>query len=228
VGLLQVLAVGTGPGRALDQALMAAAGDVPVAVHRLAAAALGLVELPTVALALAVLTAVAVLRGVLRAEVAAAGVVLGATLTTLLLKASLTRPDPADGTATAGSLPSGHVTLVAALAVAAVLVSSPRLVPVVAGVGAAATGVVAAAVLVEQWHRPSDVAAALLVVAGWAAAGSLVLRPTGAGAILGAAAPGGRRAAGRAPWRTARAPRSAGSGATAPPAAPSRRSTPRR
>jgi hypothetical protein len=63
----------------------------------------------------------------------------------------------------------------AASALAVLLVSSPRIRPAVAGWGAAFTVLAGVSTLVNQWHRPSDVIAALLVVAFWGCIGGIVL-----------------------------------------------------
>ncbi|GAB2923339.1 hypothetical protein GCM10027047_20600 [Rhodococcus aerolatus] len=190
VWLVQATAVGTATGQRVDQAVMVAAAGVPGLVGRLTAALLDHLGPAEVAGVLAVLAVVVLRRGVPRAGSVAAGVLLGADLTTQLLKATLARPDL--GLGTSGSLPSGHVTFVAALAVAGVLVAAPRWRVVVGALGAVAVALTAVAVLVQQWHRPSDVVAALLVVAGWVPPARLALRRRRTDPILVPAAPGGR------------------------------------
>ena len=186
VWVVQATAVGTALGRRVDQAVMTTAGDAPAVVTRLADTLLDQVSAASVAVVLAALSLVALLRGALRAELAAAAVLLGANVTTQVLKAVLGRPDSAGG-----SLPSGHVTLTATLVVAALLVVAARWRTTVGLLGGAAVALVAVAVVVAQWHRPSDVVAALLVVGGWTAVACLALRPDRGHRILVAAAPGG-------------------------------------
>ena len=163
--LLWQALVGTAAGQRADTAVMQAFADVPTAVTTWTSALLDSVTATNVALLLVALTVVAVLRRDVRAEIAAASVLLGANVTTQVLKSALTRPELGEGTA--NSLPSGHVTLLASLAVAAAIVVPGRVRAAVAALGALVTGVGALAVLVWQWHRPSDVLAALLVVAAW-------------------------------------------------------------
>jgi peptidoglycan/LPS O-acetylase OafA/YrhL len=55
------------------------------------------------------------------------------------------------------------------------LVTSPRLRPVAAVIGSVFTIAAGASTLVEQWHRPSDVIAGMLVVAFWACLAGMVL-----------------------------------------------------
>lgn len=137
-----------------------------------------LTELPVVSFvggAVLVLIISAVRRNgkVLVAAIAAA---LAANATTQLLKyAILDRPDMGIGPQLANSMPSGHTTAAATTALAVFLVSSPRMRPLIAMLGALFATLIGAATLVNQWHRPSDVIAALLVVAFWACAAGFAL-----------------------------------------------------
>ena len=112
--------------------------------------------------------------------VTGAAVVVLSNLTVQLLKRVLVdKPDLGIQEAAANSFPSGH-TAAAAAGVAVVLLAAPaRSRPVVALLGAGATTATGVGTLLNGWHRPSDVVGALLVVAGWAALGGLVLRVTG-------------------------------------------------
>ncbi len=93
--------------------------------------------------------------------------VLGAQGLTELLKTTLTRPGGDN------SLPSGHVTLVASLVVALLMVLPPLLrVPVVL-LGVPGVALAGLATMLVGWHRPSDVIAAVAVVVGWAGAVTL-------------------------------------------------------
>lgn len=105
----------------------------------------------------------------------------GANVTTQVLKkVVLDRPDLLDGWNGANTLPSGHTTVAASVS-AAMLVAAPRAWrPVVALLGAAYTAATGVSTLVGQWHRPSDVVAALLVVLAW---GALVCAVTGGSAL---------------------------------------------
>mgnify|MGYP002721458330 CR=1 FL=1 len=135
---------------------------------------------------------------------AAAGLVLGANLTTQLIKTVWDeRPELLAGVApdwTANSLPSGHTTMAAAAAAAVFLAALPRDRPFWAVPAALWSGGWGGYIFVEGWHRPSDMIAAYLVVAAWTcAAGWVVLRAeraerAAAGAAVGSAA--GRSRAG--------------------------------
>jgi len=102
----------------------------------------------------------------------------GANVTTQVLKALIYRPDlgvDVERAAAGNSLPSGHTTIAASVAVAFVLVLPPR----ARGVGALLAALFAAlagvATLSAGWHRPSDAVAALLIVGGWAAVAGLFI-----------------------------------------------------
>lgn len=97
--------------------------------------------------------------------------IVGANITTQVVKAEiLYRPDFLVGwNSGVNTLPSGHTT-VAASVWAGLLLAVPRgLRPLVALGGAAATSAMAVATVVDRWHRPSDVVAAVLVVLAWGA-----------------------------------------------------------
>lgn len=122
----------------------------------------------------------------------AIGAAGAATATTQILKyVVLGRPDLGVEGFAENSFPSGHTTVAAASALAVFLVSSPRTRPAVAGWGAAFTVVAGVSTLANQWHRPSDVIAALLVVAVWGCIAGIVL------ALLRPAAFRGPRRVGR-------------------------------
>lgn len=99
----------------------------------------------------------------------ALGALVGANLTTQLLKSVLPRPEHAVGVPFSGgnSLPSGHMTLAAGASVAALLLVPARWRPLTAALGAAVSAITGAVAYTEAWHRPSDMAAAALVAAGW-------------------------------------------------------------
>lgn len=106
-----------------------------------------------------------------------------AAATTQILKyAVLSRPDFGVEGYASNSFPSGHTTVAAASALAVFLVASPRRRPAVAAWGTAFTVLAGVSTLANQWHRPSDVIAALLVVAFWGCAGGIALSVLGHGA----------------------------------------------
>lgn len=108
-------------------------------------------------------------------------VVVGANLTTQLLKISLERPIDDLPQATYGnSLPSGHTTVAASVAAVLLIVVARSWRPAFALLGAAYAGLTGIATMTLGWHRPSDVVAAFAVTSAWAL---LVLIP-GRGRLL--------------------------------------------
>ncbi len=102
---------------------------------------------------------------------AAATVVVGANLTSQLLKALLAHPrlQPAllHGEMPPGSFPSGHATAAASIAIAFAFVVPSSWRPAVGALGACFVVAVDVAVLILAWHYPSDVLAGTLVACGW-------------------------------------------------------------
>jgi membrane-associated phospholipid phosphatase len=114
---------------------------------------------------------VALLRRRGRVAVAVAALLLGANVTTQLLKPLLahTRYGAVAGVPNiAGSWPSGHATAAMSLALAAVLAAPARARPYVAALGAAFAIAVSYSFLTLEWHYPSDVIGGFLVAATWA------------------------------------------------------------
>lgn len=133
-------------------------------------------------LSLTVATVVVGFIALIRRRVAlAVGAVLliaGANVTTQVVKALMSRPELGVDPERAGvgnSLPSGHTTIAASVAVAFVLVLPAKARATGALIAAAFAAVAGVATLSAGWHRPSDAVAALLVVGGWAAAASLFI-----------------------------------------------------
>ncbi|MHB1489325.1 MAG: phosphatase PAP2 family protein [Cellulomonas sp.] len=125
----------------------------------------------------------------------------GANLTTQLLKAHVfVRPDLGGAPSYSNTLPSGHTTAAASVSAALLLVVPPRARPWVAIAGASYTAATGVSTLIGQWHRPSDVLAALFVVLSWSGLASALvatgldapLEGTATGAVR-QVRPGGRR-----------------------------------
>jgi membrane-associated phospholipid phosphatase len=117
--------------------------------------------------------AVALRAGRRKAAVVGLILVVGANLTTLLLKHALAAPrlDPVLGWAQVGgtSFPSGHATAAFAMAAAWTLFVPPRWRRLVACAGFFLASLVAASVVVLRHHFPSDVLGGLLVALAWMA-----------------------------------------------------------
>src|SRR4051812_47379105 len=119
-------------------------------------------------------------RGRPRVALAVPAVLLGAELTTQVLKPLLADPRVcqcfADARVEAASWPSGHATGAMALALCAVLVAPPRRRPLVAAVGAALAVATSYSLMTMGWHYPSDVLAGFLVATTWALLAVAALR----------------------------------------------------
>jgi membrane-associated phospholipid phosphatase len=116
---------------------------------------------------------IAVVRRRPRLALASAAILLGANVTTELLKPLLAHPRAAallggSRPVAAASWPSGHATAAMALALSFVLVTPSRLRPVAAALGAAFAVAVAYSFLTLGWHYPSDVFGGFLVAGIWA------------------------------------------------------------
>lgn len=129
------------------------------------------ISVGSLALVLALLAGQALLRRRVAQAVVAVAVVLGAVALTEVLKhLVLARPELVPTAIEHNSFPSGHTTTAFAVGIAAALAAPPRWRRAVAA-GALLYGTaIGVATIAAGWHRPSDVAGALLVVTGWAAA----------------------------------------------------------
>jgi membrane-associated phospholipid phosphatase len=116
------------------------------------------------------LVAIALLRGRHRLALALPVVLIGAPLTSEVLKPLLaaSRPDGwLEERIGVASWPSGHATAALALALCAILVAPRRLRPAVAVLGALLAIAVAYGILILAWHFPSDVLGGFLVATIW-------------------------------------------------------------
>jgi hypothetical protein len=151
-------------GQALDQAGMDIVVGDEAATRRLVGV-LGNVSLGSIAVAVTLLVGLALLRRRHAAAAAAGALVLGANVTTQVVKALSERSD--FGYLTVTSFPSGHATVVVSLVFSAMLVVPAQARTTVSLIGSAAVTVTAAATLVASWHRPADVLGAILVCLSW-------------------------------------------------------------
>ena len=170
-------------GQLLDAAVLDGAHYGRTRLWRLAEPVLDVISVPFIAAVLLVAVVLALVRRQWLLTVQVALLMVGANLTTQLLKyAILDRPDLGLGDRVVNTMPSGHTTAAASCAVALVLVVPRRLRPLTAALGAVYTAGTGIATLIGGWHRPSDVVAAMLVVLAWAGLVS-ALRPTGRPAL---------------------------------------------
>lgn len=117
-----------------------------------------------------------------RLALASAAILLGANVTTQLLKPLLAHPRAASllgGVAPVApaSWPSGHATAAMALALSVILVVPGRFRPLAAGLGAVFAVAVSYSFLTLGWHYPSDVFGGFLVAGIWAAIAFAALSP---------------------------------------------------
>jgi membrane-associated phospholipid phosphatase len=144
----------------------------------------------------AVLVAAVVAIGLLlrrpRAATAALATMLGAAVTTQLLKPLLAfqRDFPPGHFMGPIAYPSGHTTAVMSLSLALIIVSPSRVRPLVAAGAGLLTVATVFSLLILGSHYPSDIIGGLLVATTWACVTSAVLRldfsPSFGGAALGA------------------------------------------
>lgn len=182
LGFLTLLALGLAAGRHVDVRLFLKLAEDQPSGGTLADSIASLGD-PLLMLAmLAVACAIGLLRGQPRSALAALLVVIGANLTTQLLKVLLAHPrvklaiggDPFEP----NTFPSGHTTAAASIAVAYAFVAPATLQRLTLAVGAAFTLAVGCSVVVIGWHYPSDVLGGILVAACWGFAVLAAMRAT--------------------------------------------------
>lgn len=183
--------VGTALGQRLDALAFAGARIGAWRISGPAYELLSWVSVAGIAAVVAIVMVIALARREWVLSLEAAGVVAGANITTQVLKhVVLTRVPlvPTDGPTGQNSLPSGHTTVAASVAVAGVLVVPAALRALTSALAAVVSVAFGYATLIGQWHRPSDIMAAILVAFGWGyaavALGRLRERRAGASRLL--------------------------------------------
>ena len=161
-------AVGTASGQRLDQLTLSGSRNHDGLLSRVAELAVETVSMPVIIALLALTAVIALLRRRPALLLPLASLVLGANLTTQVIKHLLvSREVLGPGIEpTANSFPSGHSTLAATTMIALVLVAG-RARPLVAPLGLLWSGAAGIGTLVTGWHRPSDVIGAIAVSAAW-------------------------------------------------------------
>jgi membrane-associated phospholipid phosphatase len=217
-GLLQLVAfvevwrffVHTADGQAFDVIAYRGNSIGRGQVKDLVDGVLSVISLMSLAAVTAIIGIIALARRRLALALVVMGFVAACNVTTQVLKQGLARPDLGvdQGVFSFNSLPSGHTTVAASVAVALIFVLPARIRGVAGLLGAGYAALTGVATVSAAWHRPSDAVAALLLVGAWAALAGLVLfalgrrdaatdRGTGPGAGTGAD-PGSDRFAARA------------------------------
>jgi membrane-associated phospholipid phosphatase len=139
------------------------------------------------------LVVAALVAGRARPAAVALLTMLGAGVTTQVLKPLLAtqREYPPWHVMGPEAYPSGHTTAVMSFALALIIVSPSRWRPLAAAIGGLLTVATVFSLLAFGWHYPSDVIGGLLVATGWACLASAALRlefrPTVLGPALAAA-----------------------------------------
>jgi membrane-associated phospholipid phosphatase len=167
-GLLVVyrVAVRTRRGQALE--LIASNGRLiqPPRLQGAAADLLQTISVGSLALVMMVLLGIALVRRQRMVAVTTAVMVLGAELTTEILKRKLLTRPPLLGNGP-NTYPSGHSTVALSVAMAVIFVQAPHHRTLAALVGVPYALAIGTATVVAGWHRPSDVLGAWLVVGAW-------------------------------------------------------------
>jgi membrane-associated phospholipid phosphatase len=178
-------AVGTERGQQLDTIALDGNSIGRDRLDGLVGTILNAMSVVSLVAAILVIGFIALIRGRVNLAVLTTLLVAGANATTQILKYVIQRPDfgvDPERASAGNSLPSGHTTVAASVAVALVLVLPRKARPWGALLGAAYAAAAGVATLSAGWHRPSDAVAALLVVGVWAAlTGLLLLRAQRAG-----------------------------------------------
>lgn len=159
-----------------DLALYSRVTADPAALD-LASQTLGLVSVASAIAATAGIVLVAVTRGGLPLVLSVVVAIGGANATAQLLKRLLDRPDLLGqlAYATGNSFPSGHVTLVASIGFAGILVAPRALRTPVAVLAGAATAAIGVSALSLAWHRLADVVGAVLIALAWVSLTTAIL-----------------------------------------------------
>ncbi|WP_207947717.1 phosphatase PAP2 family protein [Occultella glacieicola] len=154
-------------GQLIDDAALTGADFGRITLSQVMQPILDVVSVPFVAGAVLAAVVIAVVQRRWSIAGAAALLLVGANVTTQVLKVSLDRPDLGVTLALSNSLPSGHTTVAASVAATALLIAPHRWRGPVAIGGAAYAAATGLATMVGGWHRPSDVVAAFAVAAFW-------------------------------------------------------------
>lgn len=175
--LLYVVTVGTRTGQLVSELIL---GGRPASLESVVAAerVLNVLSRSTVALGTLVLLAIALAQRRPRLAAYTVAAIIGANLTTQLLKTVLLdRSDLLDGLfyPLPNSFPSGHATAAASIAVGLVLVLPPLLRAPSVVLSAVVVAIVGASTLAAGWHRMADAMGGVFVATAWAAGMAAIL-----------------------------------------------------
>lgn len=161
--------VTTWPGQRVEERVFVTADRFQDVVNHLVEPVLLLGSPPWLVTGFLVACGIGLLRRRPTAAGLAAVVILGSNLTTQVIKDGVFHRTGLVGewNRDINTLPSGHVTVVAAAWAALLLVVPRSRRPATALAGAVVTCAMSLATVADRWHRPSDVVAAVLVVVAW-------------------------------------------------------------
>ena len=165
-------------GQLLDTVALAGNSIGHARVENLVNTILNTISALSLVIAMAVIGFIALTRRRVAVAFGAMLLIVGANVTTQVLQRVIDRPQVGvdlERAAAGNSLPSGHTTIAASVAVALMLVLPAGIRGAGGILGALLAAVAGVATLSAGWHRPSDAAAALLVVGVWACAAGLFI-----------------------------------------------------
>lgn len=163
-------------GQQIDESAYTGADQWKGGLYELADAFLNALPAASVVIGCVAAVVIVLVRRNWTVFLVAVGVAAAANASTQILKYTiLSRPAKGVDVGLSNSLPSGHTTVAASAALLVFLVTSSRFRPLAAVIGSSFTIVAGCSTLVEQWHRPSDVVAGMVVVAFWGCIGGLIL-----------------------------------------------------
>ncbi|MFK3985648.1 phosphatase PAP2 family protein [Micromonospora sp. NPDC050397] len=181
--LLWHLAVRTEHGQLLDTVALTGNSIGRDRIDGLVGTVLNAMSVVSLLAATTVIGFIALIRRRILLAIVATLLVAGANVTTQVLKYLIHRPDfgvDPERAAAGNSLPSGHTTIAASVAIALVLVLPPKVRAWGAMIAVGYTALAGVATLSAGWHRPSDAIASLLIAGAWAAgAGTLLVLTQG-------------------------------------------------
>ena len=175
--LISHLALATAPGQVLDTILMEGTMRSARRYEAFSMLITGIVSVPVMVAAGLVVALVAAARRRPTLAGRALGAVIGANVTTQILKDYiLTRPHLGVTTGAGNSLPSGHTTVAVTISLALIIVAPHWFRAPSAWIGWMWTSLMGVSVMMEGWHRPADVVVATLIAGAWALALSPIER----------------------------------------------------
>jgi membrane-associated phospholipid phosphatase len=176
--VVYLVALRTGLGFRLDDSVFGQGvySDANPRVYNATSRLLDTIDVSSLAVFGFGIATIAVVRRRPSSAIAAGILIVGANVTTQVLKRVLDSPETL-GTSGArdgyGAYPSGHATVALSLALALVIAAPPALRGLAAVAGALYASGVGIAVVALGWHYPSDVLGGFAVCAAWAAVAAI-------------------------------------------------------